>query len=342
MSPDDWVRIVRYLDGEASPAERRETERWLEVDPARRSALEEARRVRGSVPDTPAIPPGAARADWEAVRRRTTASDRAATRWPVRVRHRTGPLRAALVAAVIVGGVWAAASLGGEDPAPTPPTADIWTTGPDQNARLSLADGSHVRLASGSVLTRPDPAVRRFVLSGAARFEVAPDPERPFVVETPHGSTRVLGTTFTVRARVGDDATTVAVEEGRVAVRSAKADGEVVLGAGEYARAQSGVRPVRLGTAPPPDVAAVPDVSDAPDPVTLRFDGAPLVTVADALSEVHDVRVEVADEALRQRAVTADLTGLTLDDALEVLGAVLDLDAVTDGERVLLTPTDPR
>ena len=341
MSPDDWVRITRYLDGEATPDERRETEHWLDADPARRAVLDDARRLHASARAGRATDShqGAAQADWEAVRRRTATPDRPASRRPLRDRRRASLVRAAVAVAVVLGSVWAGLAYEGRSPAP-PPAAEIWTAGPTQNATLSLADGTRIRLASRTVLTQPDPTVRRFVLSGVARFEVARDPERPFVVETPHGSTRVLGTTFTVRARLGDEATTVAVEEGRVAVRSARADGEVVLGAGEFARARSGVRPVRLGTAPPPDIAGVPDVASGPEPAPLRFDGARLATVAAALSDAHGVRVVVRDAALAERAVSADLTGLTLDESLEVLGAVLDLDAVVEGGRVSLVPSD--
>jgi transmembrane sensor len=51
---------------------------------------------------------------------------------------------------------------------------------------------------------------------GEARFSVASDASRPFVVVTPFGRVRVLGTVFTVEAR--HDRMRVAVAEGRVAV----------------------------------------------------------------------------------------------------------------------------
>ncbi|HCW50204.1 MAG TPA: iron dicitrate transport regulator FecR [Brevundimonas sp.] len=96
------------------------------------------------------------------------------------------------------------------------PTA--YEAGIGERRTLTLADGSHVTLDTGSRievrLSRETRTIR--LLEGQALFDVAPDTERPFQVQA--GATRItaLGTLFDVRL-AGRGARVVLVE-GRVAV----------------------------------------------------------------------------------------------------------------------------
>lgn len=83
---------------------------------------------------------------------------------------------------------------------------------------ILLEEGSTVFLNTGteaSVALSQDE--RRVALNrGEARFTVAKDPDRPFIVETPHAEVRALGTVFNVH--IERQATFVSVIEGRVEV----------------------------------------------------------------------------------------------------------------------------
>jgi transmembrane sensor len=86
---------------------------------------------------------------------------------------------------------------------------------------IALADGSLVQLNTNSELRFDLKSnERRIILRrGEARFTVAKDPNRPFLVETPQATVRALGTVFNVQiARQGTD---VAVLEGHVEVTRA-------------------------------------------------------------------------------------------------------------------------
>jgi ferric-dicitrate binding protein FerR (iron transport regulator) len=86
---------------------------------------------------------------------------------------------------------------------------------------LQLEDGTEVWLKPGSRLVYPEtfsPEERRVRLLGEARFEVTTDPDHPFIVETGQVLTRVLGTTFNVKAFPGRDAIEIALLEGKVKV----------------------------------------------------------------------------------------------------------------------------
>lgn len=83
---------------------------------------------------------------------------------------------------------------------------------------VPLEDGSLVYLNTDSDLTvdLSGPERRITLIKGEARFTVAKDPRRPFIVNTKHASVRALGTIFNVQT--GGERTAVSVIEGRIEV----------------------------------------------------------------------------------------------------------------------------
>ena len=97
------------------------------------------------------------------------------------------------------------------------------TTEPGQKAVIPLSDGSKITLAPGSTLKYPKTfgeGNRKVYLKGEAYLEVAKDWQRPFLVESPHSLTRVLGTQFNVYDFPEDSVAKVALVEGVVEVDS--------------------------------------------------------------------------------------------------------------------------
>lgn len=86
---------------------------------------------------------------------------------------------------------------------------------------IVLSDNSTILLSGASTVSVMfGEKERRINLArGEALFDVAPDPDRPFVIQAGRGTATALGTEFDVR-REGDGAT-VTVVHGRVAVNSA-------------------------------------------------------------------------------------------------------------------------
>jgi transmembrane sensor len=90
-----------------------------------------------------------------------------------------------------------------------------------QSMSLKLSDGSIVTLKKGSKLQVADDfgvQNRSVFLTGEAFFEVTKDPQRPFLVYAGGIVTKVLGTSFNVRAYNNETKTLVAVRTGRVTV----------------------------------------------------------------------------------------------------------------------------
>jgi len=112
---------------------------------------------------------------------------------------------------------------------------------------VTLADGSRVTLNTGTELVADlGEGSRRIRLAqGEALFEVAHDPDRPFIVESPYGTVRAVGTKFVVRVDEGRRLS-VLVTEGKVIVArkdegaGGKASAGTPLGAGQELEAVGG------------------------------------------------------------------------------------------------------
>ena len=93
-------------------------------------------------------------------------------------------------------------------------------TGERQKAVITLQDGTVVYMHVNSAIRFPKEFKadsRKIELEGEAFFEVVPDRQRPFIVESRGVKTQVLGTSFNVKATVGNEVE-VMVKSGKVAV----------------------------------------------------------------------------------------------------------------------------
>lgn len=112
-------------------------------------------------------------------------------------------------------------------------------TAPGEHRQIALADGGRVDLNTASALdVRYDANLRLLRLhDGEILVQTAVDAlstsPRPFLVETPHGRIRALGTRFGVR--IDGDTSRVAVYEHAVAVSTRAHGGSLHLDAGEAA-----------------------------------------------------------------------------------------------------------
>ena len=90
-----------------------------------------------------------------------------------------------------------------------------------EKLNVVLADGTVVKLNADSRMSYPSEfgKARVVKLQGEAFFEVEPDPDHPFVVQSGDLTTTVLGTSFNVRAFSAFESL-VAVKTGRVKVKS--------------------------------------------------------------------------------------------------------------------------
>lgn len=194
--------LVRLESGPLSADEQRELDQWLDTAPHHRGALIRARAVWADLDRVASV------AGTE------TAGDGPPNRM-VRALGESPWRMAASVGAVAVA---AGLLLVG-----TPRLLDrgeLLHSGVGDVRRIALDDGSGVTLNSNTrVRVRYEPDARRLELQrGEALFEVAKDPDRPFIVSSGELTVRAVGTAFAVRVTERD--VNVTVTEGVVEVAS--------------------------------------------------------------------------------------------------------------------------
>lgn len=203
----DTVRRAAYQwqllleNEEASPARRGAFEAWLNADPRHASVYERSVTVWAAL--------GSLRPErLAAASRRPSRRERmfaAAQRMLTAV---SAPrARLALGACALVGsGVLAASLLRNAPSAPAPePVIASYRTPVGELRVVRLADGTTATLGAATAIeTRITQQARQVALtSGAALFDVAADPDRPFSVRAGHMTATAIGTSFDVRNNGG-------------------------------------------------------------------------------------------------------------------------------------------
>ncbi len=267
------------LDGsELTAAEHASLEEWLAADKARGQLLSEYRGLSGDLGRV--LPALAAEGRVEAPRReRRPVRSLLANRW-------LAP--AALVALVVAAAVWT------QMPSGRPQTI---ATNTAQRRSFTLADGTVVELNANTSLTVENGRAERRVhlAGGEAFFVVSRDKSRPFVVETPAGVVRDIGTQFNVRAESDTDLE-VTVTEGSVQVSPVgNQDGPKVLVAGDQLAALDGTVSVKA--------LAARTLEDA---LAWRkgmivCDGMPLSEAVARFARYNGIKITVTPGAARQK-----------------------------------------
>lgn len=182
---------------------------------------------------------------------------------------------------------------------------------------VRLADGSTVQLNATAAMAFDVDGARRVVrlLRGEAYFQVAKDPERPFVVEAMGVGTTALGTAFNVRL-AGTTADVVVTEHRvRIAALSGAAGVEVGEGQGAGYAADGSI-----GAVGPRDIVA--DLAWRRG--QLVVDNVPLTRVVDEIGRHFRGRIIVTPGAAKRR-VSGTFTISDPSAALELLKSSLGL-----------------
>lgn len=113
-------------------------------------------------------------------------------------------------------------------------------TGTGEQRDITLGDGTQLWLntASGIDLRFNAQERRVVLLTGEIFIDTAKDSTRPFLVDTPHGRMRALGTRFNVRLEAAD--TRLAVFDGAVEIRTSASGASRVIPAGQQVRFHTG------------------------------------------------------------------------------------------------------
>jgi transmembrane sensor len=182
---------------------------------------------------------------------------------------------------------------------------------------VQLSDGSVVHLNYGSKIKYPQffsGNTRNVVLSGEGFFNVAHNPEKPFIVKAGNLNIKAVGTTFNVLAYPDDDVIETTLVSGKVILEQIKLNEQTktigTMTPGQHVKynAQSGDISSTVGK-----VEKYISWTDG----KLIFEDTPILQVAERLSRMFNVDFQVKDE-IRDYIYTS-----TLED--ESLSQILDL-----------------
>ena len=180
---------------------------------------------------------------------------------------------------------------------------------------VALPDGTQVVLGSGSRLEYDSDfghnGVREVTLYGEARFSVAHDARKPFIVKSGNMSTKVLGTVFYVRSYRGGAGSVVLVE-GSVSVGGGKAKGGMTLRPGQRAVVdrEGGIKVSKA------DMAAAGGWTQG----EFRFDDSRLDEVMNDIGSWYNVGIAFHSPRLLKLRVHFNFPRrLPLDDVLQAL-----------------------
>lgn len=194
--------------------------------------------------------------------------------------------------------------------------------------KIDLSDGSFVLVHPASEVHYPrvfSGDTREVSLSGEAFFEIAKDPEHPFLVHANEVTTRVLGTSFTIKAYKEQKEVVVAVKTGKVSVFSGadaykqahQARAEVILTPNQqvvYNREEGRVTR---------QLVEHPDIIQANASRELVYTNAPVTQVFNALEEMYGVDIQYDEKALSGCTITTEMTDEGLFERMDLICHVL-------------------
>jgi transmembrane sensor len=219
-------------------------------------------------------------------------------------------------------------------------------TGADQT--ILLPDGSSARLGPGSKLYYPpgfSTAIgrREVYLEGEAFFDIKRNAALPFYVYTGHVITKVLGTSFRIRAWPSDPRTTVIVRTGKVSVyreddfyvnvSGSNEPGGIILTPNQQIVYNREGDDHRLNK------TLAEDPRPATGDSTMAFDATPITQVFRRLQQLYGIPIVYDEETLSSCSLSATMGNESFYEKLNIICKAINASyEVIDGNIVITAP----
>ncbi|MCF0053880.1 FecR domain-containing protein [Dyadobacter sp. LJ53] len=207
----------------------------------------------------------------------------------------------------------------------------------EDGSKVTIAANGRIRYANKFVAAR-----REVFLEGEAFFDIAKDRERPFFVYSNGLVTKVLGTSFTIKAYGNSNEVTVEVKTGRVSV-FAESDPEleqktlgrelqgVVLNPNQkiiYSREE--IRMVKTLVEKPEIVVPKAEIPQ------FEFEDTPASEVFEKIGKAYGIEIRYDSEMLKDCPLTATLDNQTLHEKLFIICQAVEASyEILDGQIVI-------
>jgi len=191
---------------------------------------------------------------------------------------------------------------------------------------INLNDGSTIELYPNGTITFPETFgdVREVYLVGEAFFEVAKDPAHPFFVYANEVTTKVLGTSFLIKAYKQAKEITVSVKTGKVSVYTndskiktstnfGSQQKAVILTPNQQAIYNRSEGDVLLTIADDPQV-----IHNQPSPIT-NYTNVPVIQILETLEESYGIDIQYDKDRLSNCTITSDMLDEGLYEQVEII-----------------------
>lgn len=303
--------LVKYLLQEASPEERQRVDEWLAADPANQHHYDQLRLIwekslrltpRGGLPDIE----GEEHAAWQTLKEKLHSPTR---QTPIRTIRWIAVAAAAAVAILF----WWRST----------PIAHQEIASNEAIRTDTLADGSIVTLNKHSNLSST--GGRDVALKGEAFFQIAPDKNHPFHVQTNGITITVLGTSFNVNT-VGKK-TVILVQSGLIEVKTRQSS--IHVKAGESITLGENDSTLQTHN-------AAPALYNYYQPRVFVCHDTPLGDLVDALNEAYGDSILIGNPQLDHLPITTTFQNESLSQIIDVIKKTLKITVDTSGSRYIL------
>ncbi|MGI9542493.1 MAG: FecR family protein [Cyclobacteriaceae bacterium] len=332
MNDRDQI-IAKYLAGECSEDEKSSLAKWTASDSRNADYLKKMQMLwESSKIDANAFNPDIDNAWSELGNKINNTSDTSpissnSSFWPL-----LGKAAAVLIIAIGIGFITYKSYFSIDS---TTRTEMVFESNQEQNnTQVALADGSTVWVAANSKIRFPDnfsDDVREVFLEGMAFFDVVPNAKKPFIIRTPDATTKVLGTSFNLRAYTDDGQVTLTVVSGKVSLSVPDKELEPII----VSKDEKGVLSKKTG-----DLSKEPN--DDLNFMTWRtgriqFQDAILEDAILQLSQHYEMDIVLNTPTPQKCLLTATFDNQSLEEVLLVIETIFDTTRENKNGTVVLT-----
>ena len=203
----------------------------------------------------------------------------------------------------------------------------------DSSKFVPLSDGSSVWLNSNSSLTYPETfsnSERNVQLAGEAYFEVSHDSIHPFKVQTQNIQVKVLGTSFNVRSYSSEKNTETTLVEGKVIIQNKQGNNLAVLAPGQMAEYDKSSQYLAVK-------AVDPNGFTAWRHGVIVFNNATLEDITGKLSQLYQVHFVINPSAQHTSYNFSFRKGQSIDKVLEMLSFIAPIKYNVQGKEIFIT-----
>lgn len=217
----------------------------------------------------------------------------------------------------------------------------IFSNPGDVRKTIALPDGSMVTLDVNSKISiqkEMSTKTRSVYLTGGAFFDVKRDTLRPFVVYANEVTTKVLGTSFHIKAYESAKEITVAVKTGKVSVY-AKTDEtqsrnqirEVILTPNQRVIYNRGEKKVLKQIVDNPDI-----ILPKATLFKMDYDDAPVTKIFEVLEENYGIDIQYDPELLKGCVLTTSMTDEGFYERIEIICKAINAQYKTENAVVII------